>query len=151
MSTHLIEYFLSSPCSSSSWHMAKHQTSLLMLKRDILRRDQCLCVRVKRTIKQNIPISFLLLHSLLLYPFSSLQTNWDEQSASRQIKDERSIFWQRDGMAQLFGPGLSGILQSGWVDGSKINKYIFKKSIQMNYELAPTVLSLAVTRQHWGG
>lgn len=79
-------------------------------------------------------LSFLL-HSLLIYPFLSLQINGDGRSVSRQIKDEKSIFLTgRDGLAQLFELGLSGMLQSGWVDGSKIN--IFWKASRwiMNWD-----------------
>lgn len=78
-------------------------------------------MRVKRAIKQNITIASLLLHCLLLYPLSSLQTNGDGQSVSRQIKNEKRISWQQHSLAQLFGVGLSSMLQSAGVDRNKIN------------------------------
>lgn len=145
-SSHLREHLASlPPCSSSSCHVTRLQTSLLMFKWNILQRDQCLCVRVKRTMKQHIPISFLLLHSPLLYPFSSLQTNRVGRSVSRQIDDEKSISWQRDSLAPpLFGLGLRGMLQSGY--RSKINIRTETTTIQMNYKSAHSVLSAAASR-----
>lgn len=86
------------------------------------------------------------------YPPSSLQTNGDGQSVPRQIKDEKSISWQQDGMAQLFWAGIerrSAGRQSGRERSRRKKKAKSKKKAKKS-ELARTVLYLAVTRLHRG-
>lgn len=86
---------LSFPRSSSSWHMAKHQTSLLMLKWNISQRDQCLCVRVKKTIKQNIPNLFPFV--AFSSPLSLLKPRWAICFTSDEGWEEHFLTTRRPG------------------------------------------------------
>ena len=90
-----------------------------MLKWNISRRDQCLCVGVKRTIKQNTPISFLLLHCLLLIPLhlyrqTAMGNLFHVRSRMRRVFPDNRMAWP-----SCFGQGLSGVLQTGWADESE--------------------------------